>query len=76
MTPTTAPPDPPVATAVARALHALPDGHRQALLLSHAGLTYVQVADRLALPVERVRAAVHESVRSLTAARLAVEQPA
>lgn len=70
------PPTTASALAVDRALQALPEGHRQALLLSRAGLTYFQVADRLGLPVEKVRAAVHASVRSLTQARLAaLERP-
>ncbi len=72
MTPT--PPVPsttPGGVAVSEALRALPDGHRQALLMSHAGLTYFQVADALGLPVEKVRIAVLHAVMALTRARLA-----
>ncbi|MGB8651100.1 MAG: sigma factor-like helix-turn-helix DNA-binding protein [Mycobacteriales bacterium] len=64
MTPTTA-------AALVRALAELPDDHRQALLLTRAGMSFLEVADRLGQPVERIRTAVHASVVLLTQARLA-----
>lgn len=63
----------PATAAVAAALAALPEPDRQALLLSRAGMTFVEVADRLGEPVERVRATVAASLQALTLARLAVE---
>jgi DNA-directed RNA polymerase specialized sigma24 family protein len=66
MTTTTA-----VGEAVARAFEALPDSHRKALALSRAGMTFLQVADALEMPVERVRVTVLHSVLALTQARLA-----
>jgi DNA-directed RNA polymerase specialized sigma24 family protein len=59
------------ARAVAAALTALPASHRDALLLARQGLTYAQVAERLGLPVEKVRSSVLHSVLALTQARLA-----
>lgn len=58
------------ADAVAQALIALPPGQRQALLLSNAGMTFLEVADRLGEPVEKVGAAITQSLRALTQARL------
>ena len=59
--------------AVADALAALPEPDRSALLLSRAGMTFVEVADRLGEPVEQVRAMAVASLQALTLARLAVE---
>ena len=59
--------------AVAAALAELPDADRQALLLSRAGMTFVEVADRLGEPVDRVRARATAALQALTRARLAVE---
>lgn len=60
-----------VGAAVATALALLPESHRRALLLSRTGMSFVQVADALEMPVDRVRTAVLHSVLALTQARLA-----
>jgi DNA-directed RNA polymerase specialized sigma24 family protein len=61
---------PPAAVAaVADAWRRLPEPHRQVLHHARRGLTFDQIAERLGLPGEQVRAAALDAVRSLTSAR-------
>jgi DNA-directed RNA polymerase specialized sigma24 family protein len=58
-------------TAVAEALEELPNLYREALLLARHGISYVEVARLLEVPVEKVRSAVLHGMLALTQARQA-----
>jgi RNA polymerase sigma-70 factor (ECF subfamily) len=59
-------PDAGAATDIARCLGALSEKYRECVLLAyHFGLSYEELADRMAAPVNTVKTWIHRSVRQL-----------